>query len=251
MPLAAPIPVFVSCGHAASEGPAEFISAVEAHLKSHGCTPITVNRSKYSLRPVEAARDCIAECCGAVVIATERIRIEKAIEYPNSAQERNILNESHPTIWNQMEAAMAYSKNIPILTFVQTGLKRQGMLSNRFEWIALESDLSPDLLRTEKFRQIFDQWLHHVAKNSELKRKELDVESKSKELDVTEIKLTTLITKLNTKEAWAALVIAFGIVSGVATTAFKLGQTFPSTANEIKQGSSSNALKTSAPRPAP
>jgi hypothetical protein len=126
MPPAAPLPVFVSCATPHQQAQEEFLSAVEAHLESHGCTPITVGRSKHTVRqPVEAARNCIAECCGAVVIATERTRILKAIEYPNSdkknSPETAILTESHPTIWNHMEAAMAYSNNIPILTFVQTG----------------------------------------------------------------------------------------------------------------------------------
>jgi hypothetical protein len=219
MPLETSLAVFVSSGTPYRKAQEEFISAVEAHLKSHGCTPITVGRSKYSVRqPVEAARDCIAECRGAIVIAFERIRILKAVEYPDSAKERSILVESYPTIWNQMESAMAYSKDVPILGFVQTGIKRQGMLSNRFEWAAIEADLSPDVLRTEEFRQIFDEWLLRVKRKAELK---------SKELDVGDIKISTLLTQLNTKQAWAAIVIAFGIASGLATTAFKLGQTFP------------------------
>jgi hypothetical protein len=219
MPQETSLAVFVSCGTPYQKAQEDFISAVEAHLKSHGCTPITVGRSRYSVRqPVEAARDCIAECRGAIVIAFERIRILKAAEYPDSPKERSILVEAHPTVWNQMEAAMAYSKGMPILTFVQTGIKRQGMLSNRFEWPAIEADLSPDVLRTEAFRQIFEEWLLLVTRKVELK---------SKELNVGDIKISTLLTQLDTKQAWAAIVIAFGIVSGIATTAFKLGQTFP------------------------
>jgi hypothetical protein len=212
--------IFVSCGTPYQQTQEKFIDAVEAHLRSHGCTPITVGRSKYSVRqPAEAARDCIAECRGAIVIAFERVRTLKAVEYPNSAKEKSLPPESHPTIWNQMESAMAYSKDIPILTFVQTGIKRQGMLSNRLEWGAIEADLSPDVLRTEEFRQVFNEWLLRVTTKAKLKDKELNID---------DIKISTVLTQLNAKQAWAAIVIAFGIVSGVATTAFKLGQTFPS-----------------------
>jgi hypothetical protein len=232
MPQEASLAVFVSCGTPHQKAQAEFMSAVEAHLKSHGCTPITVGRSKYSIRQAaEAARDCIAECHGAIVIAFERIRILKAVEYPDSAKETSLPLESHPTIWNQMESAMAYSKDIPILTFVQTGIKKQGMLSNRLEWVPIEIDLSPDVLRTEEFRQIFDEWLRRVTRKAELKSKE-ELKSreglKSKELDIDDIKISTVLTQLNTKQGWAAIAMAFGVVSGVATTAFKLGQTFPS-----------------------
>ena len=243
MPPESSLAVFVSCGTPYSKTQEKFISAVEAHLKSRGCTPVTVGRSKYSVRqPVEAARDCIAECHGAIVIAFERFRVLKGVEYPDSAKQAPLTSESHPTIWNQMESAMAYSRDIPILTFVQTGIKRQGMLSNRLEWAAIEDHLSPDILQTEEFRQIFDEWLARVTRKAE---------PKSKELRLDDIKIGTLLTQLNIKQAWAVLVIAFGIVSGVATTAFLLGRNLPAASGETKQVSSSAAAGPSSAKAPP
>jgi hypothetical protein len=162
--------IFLSCGTPATESQASFLSAIEAHLKSHNCQPQTVGRSVYAVRqPVQAARDLIAECDGAFVVAYERTRIIKGYEKPGSANEVEINNEVHPTIWNQMEAAMAYSNQLPILTLVQTGLKRQGMLSDRFEWAAIEDDLNQNLLNGEKFRQIFDEWISLVDKHQSAK----------------------------------------------------------------------------------
>lgn len=84
-----------------------------------------------------------------MVVAFERTRTLHALDKPGSPSQAEVRNEFHPTLWNHMEAAMAYAKNVPILTFVQSGLKRQGMLSDRFEWTAIDAHLTPNLLRTE------------------------------------------------------------------------------------------------------
>jgi hypothetical protein len=155
--------VFVSCGAPHTPDSEEFLSAIEAQLKSHGCVPQTVGRSSFSVRqPAEASRDLIGKCDGAIVIAFERTRILQALDKPGSPEQKEIRDESHPTVWNQMEAAMAYAQRVPILTFVQRGLKRQGMLSDRLEWMAIETDLSLSLLKTEAFQQVFREWLSLV-----------------------------------------------------------------------------------------
>ena len=101
----------------------------------------------------------IAKCDGSVVIAFERTRILRALEKPDSTQQKEIEHASHPTVWNQMEAAMAYACDIPLLIFVEKGLTREGMLSDRLEWNAVETDLSPSLLVEDSFRQVFNEWI--------------------------------------------------------------------------------------------
>ena len=266
MPSEAPLPVFVSCATPHQIAQEDFISAVDAHLKSHGCEPITVGRTKYADRlAVEATRDCIAECHGAVIIATERMRVLKATKYPDPDRpkyaEEPIGKEAHPTIWNQMEAAMAYSKNMPMLILVQKGLKREGMLSDRFEWVGMEDDLSPALLRTEEFRQKFELWVKRVARRVESERKEAEERARKeseekarKELEEKERRapeekkpgerpFIEIVRSMTTKEVWAALLIVFGVFSGVATTAFKLGQSFPGIPTQIAKTPASDEAK--------
>lgn len=217
--------IFLSCGTPSTKEQEEFISAVEAHLKLHGCVPQTVGRSNYSLRqPIQAARDIIGSCHGSVVIAFERTRIIRGIERPESPAQKEFENESHPTIWNQMEAAMAYAQNVPILTFVQRGLKRQGMLSDRFEWIPVETELSLAELTTERFQQVFREWLTLVRKGPE--------RNQTPDLDLAEISIGTLLTllgKLKPHQVWAILVVVCGILAGISVTSFKVGQAFATT----------------------
>ena len=214
------LPIFLSCGTPHTAAQEDFIAAIEAHLKSHGCTPQTVGRSVQSLRqPVEAARDLIGECRGAVVIAFERTRILQAIEKPGGETPKDIRDESHPTIWNQMEAAMAYAKQVPILTFVEKGLRRQGMLSDRFEWTALETELSPRLLTTERFQQVFDEWLRLAGAGRP--------PAAAANFDPGELKLGVIWSQLSAKQGWSTLVVVVGLLAGLAMAAFKVGQAFP------------------------
>jgi len=180
---------------------------------------MTVGRSAFSIRqPVQAARDLIAKCDGAVVIAFERVRIVKAFDKPDSDGQREINNESDPTIWNQMEAALAYGQKVPILTFVQSGLRRQGMLSDRFEWTAIEGELSPVLLRAEKVQQMFGEWLALVEQRRN--------SGHADDIDPGELGVGRLITQLKPKQLWSVLAAIFSIVAAVSVAAFKVGQLF-------------------------
>lgn len=208
--------IFLSCGTPHDKSQEDFIAAVEAHLASHNCTPQTVGRSIYSARqPVEAARDLIGNCHGAVVIAFERTRIVSGLDRPDSPQQKDIQNESHPTVWNQMEAAMAYAQKIPILSLVQIGLKRQGMLSDRFEWKAIETDLNPALLATQEFRQVFSEWIGLVRKESE--------KIEENEIDPAQLKVGSLVKQLSAKQAISLSLVTLGTIGSIISVAFKAG----------------------------
>jgi hypothetical protein len=211
------LPVFLSCGTPHTEVQESFLSAVEAYLKSHGCEPQTVGRSKFSARqPVEASRDLIASCNGAVVIAFERTRILTGLDKPGSSSQKKIEDESYPTVWNQMEAAMAYANKVPILTLIEPNLKRQGMLSDRLEWMAMEVEFLPAFLATEHFRQVFTEWF------SEVKRTAANPEPL--DFDPGEMKVSDLLPLLKGKQAWAIAAGIFSILAVLATAAFKAGQ---------------------------
>jgi hypothetical protein len=212
-----PYCIFVSCGTPFNEAQEEFLAAVESHLKSHNCEPQTVGRSKFSARqPVQAARDLIAECDGAMLIAFERTLIVDGVEKPNSADASAIGNELHPTVWNQMEGAMAYARKVPILTIVQKGVKRQGMLSNRLEWGAIECQIDTDMLRGEEFRQVFADWFSCVVKHREA--------TENRPVDVSQLRIGEILRSL--KPAQLAAVISFLIllISTFSGISFKLGQ---------------------------
>jgi hypothetical protein len=217
--------IFLSVGNPDTSAQEQFISAIEDYLRSHNCEPQTVGRSKYSGRqPVQAARDTIGDCAGAVVVAFERTRILQGVDRPEGARPTQIVDESHPTIWNHMEASMAYANNLPILTVVQRGVKRQGMLSSRLEWVAIEGDLDTGLLRTEMFRQVFAEWLSLVqAGNS---KKAADAKGEETGLDFGKLSVGFFLSRISIAQLIAIVTGACALLSVVAVASFKAGQYF-------------------------
>src|SRR5262249_58586592 len=111
----------------------------------------------------------IKTCDCAIVIAFERYKIFDGTERPNSPDQTPIKNRSEPTVWNHLEAAMAYAHDLPMLVLVEKCIYRQGMLSKRFEWNAMEIDIDPQVVKQEPFRQMVDVWLGRVS-SSKVKR---------------------------------------------------------------------------------
>jgi hypothetical protein len=152
-----------------------------------------------------------------------RTRILTGVDKPGGSfkgrLENRIENESHPTVWNQMEAAMAYSRDIPLLILVQPGLKRQGMLSDRLEWMAIETDLSPEVLGTEKFSQVFADWLKKV--------KSRQSDATMPDIDPGEMKVGKLLSQLSARQAVTLAASVLTLLIGIAGLAFKAGQYFP------------------------
>lgn len=212
-----PYCIFVSCGTPYNDTQEAFLAAVEAQLKLYNCEPQTVGRSKFSARqPVQTARDLIAECDGAMVIAFERTLIVEGVEKPNSASPSAVNNETHSTVWNQMEAAMAYACQAPILTIVQKGVKRQGMLSKRLEWGAIECDINTEMLRGEEFRQVFSDWFSCVKKHKET--------AANRQVDVSELRVGEIIRGLKPAHLYAVVSTFILLVSAIAGVSYKLGQ---------------------------
>lgn len=163
--------VFISTGRPHTEKQEKFITAVEDLLRQDHFVPQTVGRNIYSIKqPVRSVCDYIRDSHGAVIIAFERIRVHKGAEKPGSAHEEKLRDISLPTVWNQLEAAMAYANDLPILTLVERGLERQGMLSDRVEWYAQEILLEPETLQSDEFIGVYSDWKNLVRKHASEQR---------------------------------------------------------------------------------
>lgn len=208
--------IFLSCGAPYTSEQDIFISRVEEYLRNHNCETQTVGRKNFSVRqPAQFARDLIAECDGVVVIAFERLRVDKGRDKPESVDENSVDGRSFPTVWNHMEAAMGYAHDLPIFTLVAPGLHREGMLSDRFEWFAQEVELTPDFLFTDQFQQAFNDWLRRV---DERKGKSIGAI-----IDPSKMRMIDLFMALTPNQLKGCVVAAFTILTAVAGLSFKLG----------------------------
>jgi hypothetical protein len=126
------VKVFLSVGATYNEQQETFVSAFETFLSQNGCERLTVGRGNYfASQPIVAARDLMQTADGVVVIAFTRQLIDKAIDKPGSENEKEIKNRCYPTVWNQLEAAMAFGLKIPLLVIMEDSVYQEATLPNK------------------------------------------------------------------------------------------------------------------------
>jgi hypothetical protein len=160
-----PINIFLSVGRALSPEQEQFVAATESFLIAHDLTPRTVGRSDFAhQKPLKRVAEVLRECSGTIIVALERLHIAEGLEFRGAAQAVALTNVSLPTVWNQVEAAMAYTLGQPLLAIVETGLRNEGVLEEGYDWYVKWLNLNPDSLQEPEFLKTFDEWKSKVEK---------------------------------------------------------------------------------------
>jgi len=167
MKLSSPINVFLSVGHCFNKEQEEFVSAVERLFAEHRLQPRTIGRNEFThtdpLRPILTRMDRSA---GAFVIAFERVYVQTGFHKRGSRGEEMLSDQSITTPWNHIEAALAYSRQLPLLAIRQPSVRDDGLLEGKYGWMVLKTELDPDFLRTPLFLGTFDSWHRNVKKRA-------------------------------------------------------------------------------------
>ncbi|MEW6084041.1 MAG: hypothetical protein AB1607_05525 [Chloroflexota bacterium] len=157
--------IFISVGRISASEEDDFLHAVENILKSHGLNPRTVGRTDFAdENPFQKVLHVMKECSGIIVIASERMVFERGIEFPKSIEKTGLRQVFMPTIWNQIEAAMAYALHLPMLVIAESSLRPDGFLEREYDWLVLRwGDLLPEHLNSAEFLSVFEKWKTKVA----------------------------------------------------------------------------------------
>ena len=148
--------VFLSVGATYSPDQEQFVSAFEVFLSQNGCERLTVGRGNLGAQqPILQARNLMEQADAVVVLAFTRIIVKKAIEKPGSERESEITDTSYPTIWNQLEASMAFGLKLPLLVILEDGLHQEAMLKDRLEFRAWVTRLDPRFFSSDEFKGVF------------------------------------------------------------------------------------------------
>lgn len=159
----ADVKVFVSVGRTSTPQQEEFVSAVEAHMLASGLMPQALGRNYWtSKQPLAAIDELMALCSGAAILAFERLHVVQAIEKRGSAAERQLANFSLPTVWNQVEAAMSYTRGLPLLVLVDEALRSEGLLETGYDWYVKWVRLGMPIAGDREFLGIFADWRARV-----------------------------------------------------------------------------------------
>ena len=209
--------VFLSVGSTYNKKQETFVSAFETFLGQNGCERLTVGRGKYfASQPIVSARDLMQSADGVVVIAFTRQIIEKAIDKPGSKDEKEIINIAYPTVWNQLEAAMAFGLDLPLLMIIEEGLHQEAMLKDRLEYRALVTNLEKKIFASDEFKGIFADW-KRIAEN---RSKEIEGH-----VDVKKLTIGKLIKEFSPDQFWKVGVALFGLFAAIAGAAYWVGRT--------------------------
>jgi hypothetical protein len=213
--------VFLSVGATYSEVQERFVAAFESFLGDTGCEKLTVGRGNYGARqPILQARELMEEADAVVVLAFTRLVVKKAIEKPDSNAEKEIKNTRYPTIWNQLEASMAYGLKLPLLVILEDGLHQEAMLKDRLEFRALITDLDPGFFKTEEFKGLFANF-----KRIALERRSTNHGHPSR---IASLTVGDLLQGLRPDQLWKTAAALVGLLSATAAAAYWLGKTLSS-----------------------
>lgn len=159
--------IFLSVGRISTQRQEDFITALEEFLINEGFNPRIIGRTEFSSQqPLKFIAEVMRECAGTVVIAFERIFIESGVEMRKSQSAQLIKEERLPSIWNQIEAGMAYVLDHPLLVIKEHGLKKEGVLEFGYDWYVQNVTIDPIIIKSDLFIGVFKDWKNRVLKKS-------------------------------------------------------------------------------------
>lgn len=212
----------MSVGSGLSAEQETFVQAIEARLRAEGFTPHTLDRNEWStLAPLHAVEELMGRCRGAVIIGLERYRFPKGVERRGSALQRETGPVCLPTSWNQIEAALAHSKRLPLLVVIDEQLKADGLLEPGHDWYVARVALQADALQTASFNGLLKDWGSRIAAASGSAATESL--TKSSPLDPTKTSIGALISALRPAEFWALLAAIAVVLAGSFGLGVKFG----------------------------
>jgi len=211
--------VFVSVGGTATEKQEAFVRAIEQRLQSEGLMPHTVGRNTFdSDSPLKTVMNLMDICSGVVVIALERMYFPSGCERRGGAKETPLSDTKLPTCWNQVEAAMAYCRGLPILVMVERGIRSEGLLERGNDWYVQSIDPEPATLLTPEFNGVLSGWKQKVSKVRPRPLGQKDSEAES----IEGWTIAQFIERMQPAHLWGLLVALAGLIVGAFTLGAKL-----------------------------
>jgi hypothetical protein len=206
--------VFVSVGGTATDKQEAFVRAVEDRLRSEGLIPHTVGRNTFSAdAPLKTVTELMEKCSATVVIALERTYFPSGLEKRGGSKETSLSDIKLPTPFNQIEAAMAYTRGHPLMVIVEEGLKSEGLLERGYDWYVQSVKPESTSLNTLEFNGVLASWKTKLVQSVSNKK------TPSCKNNPSELTVGELIKGLKAAQLWSILIALAGLAAG----AFALG----------------------------
>ena len=189
-------------------------------IQASGLSPRQMEKNEWtSEQPLRGIRKVIEECHGAVVVAFTRYEFPSGTEFKKDDGRAELRNIRLPTVWNQIEAALAYGRDLPLLVICEKGLRDDGLLEGRYDWKVYWTDFTSAELASESFAGYVVSW-----------KKLVDARAKSGtslplvlEADISKVSVAKLIGMLTLPQILTVVSTLGSLVAAGATAAYKMG----------------------------
>jgi hypothetical protein len=215
--------VFLSVGTKQSKEQEQFIAALQTLLSNAG---FETRRAQWSaISPLAKIKEEMNGCDGAVMVAFERIYAKEGRERSSSTKFTRITDQRFTTVWNHVEAAMAYCLELPLLIVCEPNLREEGLLE-KFDWYIHRTQLSASTASEPEFLGIFQDWAARVRKHRQTSAKS-DRAVQLDRIDPAKLSLGEIFTNMSVAQLAVLLTAAFGVLG----FAVFLGSKWPELAN--------------------
>ena len=208
--------VFVSAGTPADDSQREFRDAIVRAVETVGLTARMMSERDWDYKnPLRGLRRALSGCAGAIVIAYDRYRFPAGIEVRKDGQ-RQLTDVAFPTAWNQIEAAMAYEKGLPLLVVAEEGLRRDAMFEETGDIRPFWTKLDANVSRSDGFIGYLQSWREDVLANAH------EIVNREKQLG-QEVSVRQLLFSLPWYEGLALLATVIATIVGTLSIGYRLG----------------------------
>ncbi|WP_130482605.1 hypothetical protein [Sphaerotilus mobilis] len=212
--------VFISVGSNGTEVQRAATDQIFSLVKAIGLSPRQMEKNEWSSeQPLRAIRKVIDECHGVVVVAFTRYEFASGVEYKKNNESSPLQHVRLPTVWNQIEAAMAYGRGLPLLVICEHGLRDDGLLEGKYDWKVLWTDFSTADINSEKFSGFAESWKRLVEEQA---AKQSSVPH-PKEVDLARVSISKLLGMLTFSQFTSIIAALASAFASVAAVAFKVG----------------------------
>jgi hypothetical protein len=154
--------VFISMGTPYTAAYKQFRDELETFLRDNcGVDPRIVGKNEYPTgSPLAHIRSVMRQCAGVIIVAYERKYLETGVEKRGAEAAQKLKNRTYTTPWNHIESAIAYSLDLPLYIFCQTGLCEEGLIEAKLDWYVQHVDFEPGVLLRPDVSESIRAWVN-------------------------------------------------------------------------------------------
>jgi hypothetical protein len=213
--------VFLSVGQTFTADQERFVARFEDYLRANGLNPQTVGRSYIkNQQPLKSVAECMRICQGTVVLAFERIHIAHGQEKRGGSDETIVKDTNLTTVWNHIEAAIAYTLGHPLLVVVERGTRGEGLIEKGYDWYVKTVDLSVAAFGDPEFAGLIADWKDHVSSPEHALLRSASTPDAT---DLSQLGIGALLSRIRPGHLKATIAALATVVGGAFVIGYQLG----------------------------